>query len=428
MSTPVTQIQILNNSLQVITVIKSPYPLNTSGTTVSTKGIVNPNSGAIIEYSKELSDFGQCKFRVSAYDPLFKQFGDILAPHANHIRVVRGQTIVWTGAIIENTKRTKDYVEVIAAEYEWYLNKILVNRSSADPAGAPSGQTSAYDNIYRIFNTANGATTMSAAVTAIMNETITNFKGASGVHPLANLTIGEIDNPNYPPNITNGANPPVALTGAWMFGDGISAPAMTFDYHTILYILKSFSNVTYADFQIVNDNGTLVFNFLKFLGNDRHYDVNFTWGQHGNAVDFNIPRLGQQMANDLIGIATDENGVVLHAEQTDQTSIATNGLIQSVAAYADIKDQATLNARIQAELPLISEPTDSPITFVLDENAYPLGFYDIGDIVTVNVNHDSLTYSAVKRVVGLTVSVNNTGRELTTVQLNTPLPFQYGTS
>jgi hypothetical protein len=410
MNPPQTRVEILNSSLQLITWVKSPYLLNATDW---------------LQYSKELSDFGQCKFRISSYDTLFKEFGDILQPHQNHIRVLRGNVIVWTGAIVENTKRTKDFVEVIACEYEWYLNKILVNRSSLDPGViASSSNNNGYDGIYRIFNTANGATTMQAAVTAIMNETITNYQGANGVHPLANLTIGTIQNPNYPPNITNGASPPAALTGAWYFGDGTTAPAMTFDFHTILYILKSFSTVTYSDFQIINNNGTLVFNFLNFLGNDNHETVNFTWGQHGNAVDFNVPRLGQQMANELIGIATDINGSVLNFQGTDQTSVTNNGIIQSVAAYADIKDQATLNARIQAEIPLISEPNDSPLTFTMDENGFPLGLYDIGDIVTCNVNHDFLTYSAIKRVVGITVAVGTTGRELTTVQLNTPLPGQ----
>lgn len=475
-----TRVEILDASLNLITWVKSLYPIN--------------SGGSLLQYSKELSDFGQCKFRISSYDTLFEEFGDILQPHQNHIRINRGGVIVWQGAIVENTKRTKDFIEVIAAEYLWYLNRILVNRTSLDPTGTgqqetatgftmtgtaatvnftssgtgtiadggavslsgfaptsingtwpitsftpttvtvtiPGGPISAStlgtitfsDNIYRIFNTANGATTMAAAVTAIINETITTFKGESGVHPLANMTLGEIDNPNYPPNSTDGTTTD-NLTGPWKFGDGITAPAMTFDFQSILYVLKSFANVTYADFKI---DGNLVFSFLSFLGKDNHYDVNFTWGEHGNAVDFNIPRLGQQMANDLIGIATDNNGNVLHAEQTDQTSITTSGLIQSVAAYADIKDQATLNARVQAEIPLISSPEDSPQTFQLDERAYPLGLYDVGDIITVNVDHDFLKYSAVKRIVGISTDLGDAGRELTTVQLNTPLPSQYGST
>lgn len=401
MSEPIqTKIEILDSSLHLITWVKAFVPLNASGTQ--------------FQYSKELSDFGQCKFRISSYDTMFAQFGDIFQPHINHVRVTISGTVVWQGAIIENSKRTKDFVEVIAAEYEWYLNRVLVARSSTDPA------TGTADNIYRIFNSG----TMATAVTAIMNETITTYKGTNGVHPLANMTLGTIDNPNYPPNSTGGTGSS-PLTGPWSFGNGIAAPMMTFDFQSILYVLKSFGNVTYADFGIDNN---LVFSFRSFFGNDRHYDVNFTWGERGNVVDFNIPRLGQQMANDLLGIATDNSGNVLHAEQTDQPSITTSGLIQSVAAYADIKDQATLNARIQAELPLISNPNDSPLTLALDERAYPLGVYDIGDIITVNVDHRSLTYSAVKRIVGISVDVGEAGRHITTVQCNTPLPSQYGAS
>lgn len=397
-----TQLQILDSSLTPITYIQDPMPLSGS---------------SLFTYSVELSDFGQCKFRVSSYDTMFATYGDILQPHQNHIRIIRDDTIVWSGAVIENSKRTAEFVEVVGATYEWYLNKVLVNRSSLDPA------TGTADNIYRIFNTVNGATTMARAVTDIMNETVTNFKGVAGVHPLASLTLGTIQNPNYPPNTTNAQTPVTALTGPFEFGDGIVAPAMTFDFHSILYILKSFANFTYADFQITP---SLQFNFLSFLGNNNNQKVNFTWGEHGNAVDFNWPRLGQQMANDLIGIATDVNGNVLHAEQTDQTSISTSGLIQLVAAYADIKDQATLNARVQAELPLISSPEFSPITFTLDEKAYPLGQWGLGDILPVAVDHHSLTASATKRVVGYSVNLGTAGREMITVQMDTPLPFQVG--
>lgn len=393
------RIEIYDSSLNLLTWVKSPMPLN--------KG------GDILQYSKELSEFGQCRFRVSSYDTLFAIFGDILQPHQNHVRIRRNGVIVWAGAIIQNTHRNKDFVECVAAEYEWYLGRILINRSSPDPSG--NGQT----NIYRVFNSG----TMGAAVTTLMGETITNYKNSNSAHPLASMTLGQIDNPNYPPNITTGDVPPKVLTGPWMFGNGIASPLLTFDFHTVLYVLKSFGQYSYADFG-VDEN--LVFTFRSFFGNDLHYDVNFTWGEHGNAVDFNFPRLGQKMANDLIGIATDNNGVILHAEQTDQSSITSNGIIQSVAAYADVKDQATLNARVQAELPLISKPEESPVNMVLDEKAQPIGLFGIGDIVTCNINHKSLTFSAIKRVVGISVNVHSTGRELTTAQMNTPLPSQYG--
>lgn len=390
-----TFIELLDSDLNFVTRIISPVPLN--------KG------GSILQYSKELSDFGQCKFRISNYDPAFTNFGDITKPHSYHVRIMRGGANVWQGAIIENSRRTKDFTEVVAAEYVWYLGKVLINRTSNNPA------TNTADGIYRIFNSG----TMSTAVTTVINETIARFSGTN--HALASLSLGTIENPDYPPNITDGSGN--KLSGAWSFGNGTSAPQLTFDFHSVLYVLKSFGSYSYADFNI---DSSLKFNFKKFLGNDHHYNVNFVWGKHGNAVDFNITRLGQRQVNDLWGIAVDNTGLVLHQEQTDEASKKTNGLLEGVMAFADVKDKGTLDARVGAELPLVSTVDASADTFVLDEKAYPLGLYDIGDIISAKVNHTALTYNEIKRIVGISVDLNDTGRELTTVQLNTPLPWQYG--
>ena len=390
-----TFIEILDSNLNFITRVKSPYPLNKGGT--------------ILQYSKELSDFGQCKFRISNYDPAFTTFGDITKPHSYHVRINRNGNYVWQGAIIENSKRTKDFTEVVAAEYVWYLGKILINRSST----GPNGET----NIYRIFNSG----IMSSAVTAVINEVIARWGSTN--HALASLSLGTIENPNYPPNMTDGNGK--KLTGAWSFGNGTTAPQLTFDFHSVLYVLKSFGTYSYADFNI---DSSLKFNFKKFLGNDHHYDVNFVWGQQGNAVDFNVTRLGQRQVNQIWGIAVDNTGRILNQSQSDETSKKTNGILEGVMAFADIKDQGTLNARVSAELPLVSTVDASADTFVLDEKAYPLGLYDIGDIISAKVNHTAFTYNEIKRIVGISVSLNDTGRELTTVQLNTPLPWQYGTN
>lgn len=389
-----TRIEILDSNLNLVTWIKSPYPLD--------------GSGDFLRYTKELSDAGNCIFRVSSYDTIFKEFGDIFIPHQYHVRINRNGAIVWQGAIIDNPKRTKDFVEIQAAEYLWYLNKVLVGRTSNNPA------TGEADAVYRIFSSGS----MADAVNAVMNETIARWANTN--HALSSLSIGTVENPDYPPNMTNANGD--ALTGPWAFGDGQMSPQLTFDFHSVMYVMKSFGAYTYADFNI---DSNLKFNFKKFLGNDQHGSVNFVWGKYGNAVDFNVTRLGERQVNDLWGIAVDNNGKILHIEQTDEDSKKINGLLEQVAAYSDIKDQGTLDARIQAEMPLVSTADASADTFVLSERAYPLGVYDIGDIITAKINHISITYNEVKRIVGISVSVNGTGRELTTVQLNTPLPFQY---
>jgi len=305
------------------------------------------------------------------------------------------------------------FIEVVAAEYEWYLNKILIKRSSDDPTGL--GQT----GIYRIFKTGS----MADAVTAIINESIATYNSPTNTsHPLSGMTLGTVENPNFPPNMTD--NSGAHLTGAWAFSNNLQ---LQYDFQSVLYVLKSFGIYSYADFML---DQNLVFSFKKFIGNDRHYDVNFKFSKHNsNVIDYNLPRLGQRMVNSLYGIATDTNGKVLNSPQTDQASITKYGLLQGVAAYADVKDQGILNARAQAELPLVATPDETNAIVVLDSNsAQQLGIWDIGDIVNIQVTNNGIDFNEIRRIVGMTVSLNDTGREFTTIQSNVPLPFQYGSS
>ena len=392
------QIEILDKSLNKIAEVRNPLPMR---------------GGMVLTYSKELSDFGQCKFRVSAYDDILTQHGDIFVPHKYHVRLRRNKAVIWQGAIIENSARNNQYIEIVAAEYEFYLSKILVNRTSLDPA------TGTADGVFRIFNSG----TMATAVTTIMNETIATLNtGTNSASILSGLTLGTIENPNYAPNMTDSTG--AALTGGWTFSTSLQ---LTYDFQTILYVLKSFGIYSYADFYIDED---LRFNFEKFVGNDRHYDVNFVFTQHNsNIVDYNLPRFGQRMANDVFGIATDTSGVILHKEQSDQGSITEFGLMQGTAAYADIKDNGILAARVAAELPLVSTPDETNVMVVLNETAaYPIGTWDIGDIVNISITNKGVDFDQTRRIVGTSVQVHNTGRETTVIQTNIPQQWQFASS
>lgn len=384
-----TVVEILNTSLAKIAEVKNLYPIN--------------KQGMILRYSKELSDYGFCMFRVSTKDPLLSTYGDILEPHRYHIRIKRGNTTVWQGAIVDNPTRNKNYIEVVGAEYLFYLDKKLIRRTTSDSTGEPA--------VYRLFESG----TMASAVTAIVQEAIADY-GSN--HVLSDMTVGTIDNPNYPPGMTNGAG--AALTGSWTFSTDI---ALQFDYHSILHVLQAFGIYTYADFEITNG---LVFNFRSFLGNDHHYDVNFVYQTRGNIVDYNVPRLGKRMSNSLFGIAATTSGKVIHSDQTNTASVGTYGLLESATAYSDIKDQQFLDIRIRAELNHLDEPDESNVSVTLDEKGYPLGLYDIGDLVTVKIEDNVIDFEQVRRIVGITVNLHNTGKELTTVQTNVPEPNQYG--
>lgn len=384
-ASPKTVVQILDNSLAVVGEILQFYPLN--------------KDGMVLRYSKELSDWGSCTFRVSTKDPILTQYGDILVPHQYHLRIKRGDSIVWAGAIIDNPDRNKTYVEVKAAEYEFYLDSILIHRDASVTAG--DGKEN-----YATFSSG----TMSSAISTLITNAVADF-GATSV--MKNLTIGTVENPNYPAGFVDASG--AALTGPWSFSSFVT---LQFDYMSVYYVLKAFGLYTKSDFQVTSD---LVFNFQKFIGSKTN-NVTFHYGTQGNIVDYSNPRNGDKMVNDLWGIAADTSGNVLHVEQSDSVSRNTYGLLQKAQAFTDVKDQNFLKTRTNATLNLLKSPDVSAMSVILDEKGYPLGQYDIGDLVTVQITDHVINFNQVMRVVGLTVNLHQTGREMTTVQMNQPAP------
>lgn len=384
-----TYVEILDRTQNKICEVRALYPLT--------------KDGMVLRYSRELSDYGFCSFRISTEDPLWSQFGDVVIPHKYHVRIKRGNDFVWQGAIVDNPSRNKNYVEVKAAEYEFYLDRVLIKRTSAVSYGgiAPSEDIGLH---YRIFDSG----TMATAVTNIINEAVAAF-GSN--HILSGLTLGTIENPDYPKNFTTSAG--ADLTGAWSFSSDV---VLQFDYHSVLYVLKQFGIYTNADFEITDG---LVFNFEKFLGN-KQPGMGFVYGRQGNMVDYNLPRLGARVTNDLFGIASTPDGTILHAEKTDEVSKDEFGLLQDSTSFTDVKDKNALTARLSEQLRLTSTPEISPANFVLNEKAFPVGQYNVGDLVTAKVVDGAINYKEVRRAVGYTVNVHETGREIVTVQTNRP--------
>ena len=259
---------------------------------------------------------------------------------------------------------------MVAAEYDFYLDKVLIRRDSETVAG--DGK-----NNYRTFTSG----TMAVAVTSIMNNAITDFGTA---HPLGSLTLRTITNPDYPKNFVNSSG--VALTGGWTFTDFVS---LQFDYHTVYYVLKAFGVYAAADFEIDQD---LNFDFKPYIGN-KATGITFEYGTQGNIIDYNFPRLGRRMVNNLWGIAADSDGKILHANQSDTTSVNTYGLLQSSEAYSDVKDLNMLKSRMAEQLQFNKTPEDSPVNVVLNEKGYPLGQYGIGDMVTVKIKDHVIDFN-----------------------------------
>lgn len=349
--------------------------------------------GDWLKFSKKLSDWGTCTFRVATKDPLFTTEGDILQPFKNHVRINRGGVKVWQGVIVKNPERNKKYIEVQAHTYEYLLSRVLIRHDAADGKGAED---------FRRFKSG----TMATAITTILTEAIADM----GTQ-LSGLTTGTVENPAFPANFKDTANN--VLTGTWTFSDNFQVP---YDYRDILYVIQTFGMYGNSDFNITDE---FVFNFKKSLGN-KQPDLKFFYkNEFGNIRDYNLPLDGDRMANYIVGVAADNEYNILHQEVQDNASIATYGKISAVAAYGDVKDKNLLQTRVQGELNLVKTP-DPEAYVVLNDKAYPLGTYGVGDTVPIAVQDHIIDFAQTRRIVGIDVTVQTTGQETIKLYTNKP--------
>ncbi len=379
---PKYRIEILDKDLNALTELKSFYPLDSSGN--------------FLEYVDKLSAWGKCRFRVATHDQSLVDYGDIFEPFKYHVRIYRSDILVWSGLIVTNPRRTKRFIEVEARTYIYLFTKVLVRRDASVAAG--DGK----DN-YRTFDTG----TMATAVQNIFTEA----KADSGDNSmLSRFTLGTIENPAFPANYTRADGS--ALTGTWNFSADMT---LQFDYRDIFYVLSALAMYPACDFEVTKD---LVFNFKQYIGN-KTTDIVFEYSNWGSVTDYNAPLNGDRMANDLTGVAADFGNQILHSQKVDDASVQEYGRIQGVAAYIDVKNINALRSRLVEELRLTSKP-DSELHVTLNDKAYPLGQYGLGDVVRIRVKDRIIDVDQLRRIVGIDVYVGGTGQE--TIRLITNKP------
>lgn len=369
-------VEILDTSRDFKAVVRNLVPLD--------------NEGNFLKYGKKLSDWGTCRFRIGTKDPIFDSEGDIVQPYQNHVRIKRHGVIVWQGVIVDNPRRNKLFIEVEARTYLYLLSRTLIRHDTA----------SASDANYRTFKTG----TMASNISTIL----TQAKADMGL-PLTDMTTGAIENPNYPSGYIDDAG--TALTGAWSFTKNFQ---LKFSYNDVLYVLNAFGMYSNSDFELTDD---LVFNFKKFIGN-KQPNMKFFYGINGQIEDYEVPRDGDHMATYLVGLAADNQNNILKVDKLS-TNVNTYGKIMAVAPYSDVKNKNLLSTRVLEELRMVDHP-DEEINIVLNDRAYPLGQYGLGDTVTIEIIDNIIEVRQLRRIVQIDVAVHNTGKE--TIRLGTNKP------
>lgn len=379
------QIQILDNNLNYRATVRNLQAFD--------------NQGTFLQFSKQLSNYATARFRVGTKDPLFVSEGNILNPFQYHVRILRSGVTVWQGIIVKNTHRTKNYIDVEAFTYEYLLTTILVKHD-------PTVNTGDGKDNYRTFSSG----TLATAVSNIITEAQT---AATSVSPLSKLTIGTVDNPNFPAGAVK-ADGTTTLTGPFTFSS--TDYMVQFSYKDIFYCISQLAVYGQCDFTVTND---LVFNFKTYIGNKQNGLV-FNYGTVGSAImDYDVPLDGEGMANELIGIAADTNGQIFHTYLSNNTSINTYGKKQGIAAFSDVKNLSALKTRLGDELTLSGDPS-SEINITLTRTAFPLGQWDLGDTITIQITDHIISVNQARRIVGYEINVKDNGEEL--VQIFTNLP------
>lgn len=381
MANPTYQVDILYRDLTYRATVRNLVPLD--------------QDRHYLQFSHILSGIGIAKFRIALKDPLLTSEGDILSPFKYHVRIRRHGVVVWQGVIVRNPRRNHKFIEVEARTYLYLLDRVLIRHDTA--VGS--------DPNYRALKSG----TLGGAVSTLVSEAQTDMAPA-----LSNLTLGTVDNPDYPADFVDAQN--ITLSGAWTFTDNFQ---VKFDYRSTLYCLQILASYGDFDFELTDD---LVFNFKSYIGNKQPQLV-FKFGEFGNVQDYDAPRDGDQMANFIQGIAADVNFTVLKAEQQDEASIQANGKISDVAAYSDVKNINLLKARLRQDLFQVKDG-DPELHLTPKTDAFPLGQYKLGDTITVVIDDGIIAVNTPRRIVSIEVKVHITGYEEINLITNKPRDSQ----
>lgn len=372
------EVQILNSSRSYLATVRSLAKLNPEG--------------YVLSFTQRLSNWGSCRFRVATHDPLLSTEGNILQPFTNHVRIKRFGVTVWQGVIVKNPQRNNRFIEVLAYSYLYLLSRTLITHDAPDGQGSEN---------YRTFK--------SGTIGVNLTDLITQAKTRMGA-PLSSLTTGTIENPTFPAEYKDSTG--ASLTGTWTFSQNFQ---LKFDYRDLFYVIQAFGVYGDADFEVTND---MVFNFKDHIGS-RDTRLVFTYGLFGNIEDYDAPQDGDQLVNFIQGVAADTSDHIIHAEASDEASINSKGRIEAVAAYQDVKNTNLLGTRIKQELALV-KTGDPELNFLANARAYPLGQYQIGDVINVKISNGPIQVDTLRRIVGINIDWHGTGKERVRILTNKP--------
>ena len=186
-----------------------------------------------------------------------------------------------------------------------------------------------------------------------------------------------------------------------------------------------------GEFEIVKSSDVL--NFKKSLGSDKTATVVLKYDednpQYNNINRTNIEESGIKLVNKIYGIGKSSGGTPLTYTGTDSGSIAIYGLLEEQKSYDSAEDAAQLQALVDGDLQNMKEEISNNDITALTKEIVPtlsgtktvgLDLFDIelGDTITLMYNTTWISFTESRRIVSISVSIDNGGNEEISLKLN----------
>ena len=234
------------------------------------------------------------------------------------------------------------------------------------------------------------------AVQTLMTEAI----GKSN-SPLSDVTIGTIENPY------NEQGEEIKIT-----------LAQQFEAYDTLTVIDALAYVSNADYWLDENN---TFNFVRYKGQEQPNAIfRLHFGESGNnlsSIKVNINK--REMANKVIVYGAGTGTEVKFGEATDTAHQTKYGLKEKLVPRRLLDTDDVVDAYAKSKLDELTAP-GNVVVFTPTQQHEPLLGFDLGDIITVDVNWFIYKFIKKLRVEGITTYLNQEGSEFFSYNLSVP--------
>jgi len=162
-------------------------------------------------------------------------------------------------------------------------------------------------------------------------------------------------------------------------------------------------------FEITFDENTPTFNFWKDIGIDQ---IEVIYELDSEIVNFNLHYDFRSIFNDITGYGIEDGPRIVNSNQVDVTSRTAYYLREFYPYFGSVSSQDETTESVKNTLGVLKDPAKI-ISVELAAGLVPFDGYVMGDNINVRINRGRVVIDEFFRVIGMEVSLSDTGVEKT---------------